>query len=402
MPNVLRPIFSVLVPVSLVLAACSSSGATPPRKVEPAQKTEPAAAPKTEPAAKSEPAASKPAAAPASADWDKVVAAAKAEKTLTLATHAGSGYEKFVEAAKKGVPDLNFEATTMRASDYVPRVIAEQRNGQFLWDMHVGPLSNVFTVLQPADGLEPIEPFLEPLPADIKDDGKWFGGFKLFTDPAKPMSFVTTVTVAGGVYINHELVPADEIKTPDDLLNPKWKGKIAVYDPTVSNGGGMSLAGLLGETNGAFLRKLVVDQDIVYVETARQVTEWVAQGRYPLGFGLDDTYLKELQGKGVGAKVERDRTFGSYYLTNGVSVLRNPPHPNAAKLFLAWLLSQPGQDAWAQLASVDMNSRRKDVQNYHPNSYPDYNNIDKLKSIQGTASGDAVLKETLEITNSKR
>jgi ABC-type Fe3+ transport system substrate-binding protein len=117
---------------------------------------------------------------------------------------------------------------------------------------------------------------------------------------------------------------------------------------------------------------------------------------------MDDTYLKELQSRGVGTKVERKRDFGTYVLTNGVSVLKNAPHPNATKVFMHWFLGKEGQDAWAQLASVDSNSRRTDIAEYHKEALPDYKNIDKYNVLQGTASGDAVLKQTLEITGSKR
>ena len=333
----------------------------------------------------------------ASDDWSKVVAAARQEGTLVLSTHAGTGYEQYAERVKQALPDLKIDATTMKASDFAPRVIVEQQNGQFLWDVHMGPVSNVYTVLTPAGALQPIKPFLDALPPDVKDNAKWAGGFELFTDPKNPVTFITQLAESGGIYVNRELVP-DSIGKPEDLLDPKWKGKIAVYDPTVSNGGSMSLAGLLGVKGDDFLRKLIVDNDAVYVSTSRQLTDWIAQGRYPIGIGVDATQLAELQAKGVGAKVERIRAFGTYVLATGVSVLKNAPHPNAVKVYLNWALSQEGQDAWAKLSSVDSNSRRLDVEVYHPESTPDYKNMDKYKSIQGAASGQDALDRTLAIT----
>jgi len=307
-----------------------------------------------------------------------------------------------VQAAKEALPQLEIQGTTMKASDFVPRVVAEQQNGQYLWDVHVGPLSNIYTVLTPAGGLEPIQPYLDAVPSAIKDDSNWYGGLRMFTDPAKPVSLITSLTEAGGVYVNRAQIPAGELARPEDLLDPKYKGKIVAYDPTVSNGGSMSLAGLAGDQGAGFLRNLVQGQEVTYVETSRQATEWVAQGRYAIGFGMDDTYLTELQSRGVGAQVERNRDFGTYVLTNGVSVLKNDPHPNATKLFMAWFLSKDGQDAWAQYASVDSNSRRTDVPVYHESALPDYQNLAKYRVIQGTASGDEILQQTLQVTNSKR
>ena len=89
----------------------------------------------------------------------------------------------------------------------------------------------------------------------------------------------------GGLFINKDQVP-EGLSSMDELLDPKWKGKIAVYDPTVSNGGSMSLAGLLAVKGDDFLHRLIVDNQAKYVSTSSQLTQWVAEGRYPIGFGV--------------------------------------------------------------------------------------------------------------------
>jgi iron(III) transport system substrate-binding protein len=339
-----------------------------------------------------------PQAAPAG--WDGTLAAAKQEGKLVLSTHAGTGYEKYVELVKQALPDLTIDATTIKASDYAARVVVEQQNGQYLWDVHMGPVSNIYTVLTPAGDLQPIKPFLDALPPDNRDDSKWAGGFELFTDPNNPVTLITEFSDVGGVYINKDQVP-EGISSVDDLLDPKWKGKVAVYDPTVSNGGSMSLAGLLAVKGDDFLRRLVVENQAKYVSTSSQLTQWVAEGRYPIGFGVDATQLADLQKQGVGTDVVRDRSVGDYSLASGLSVLKNAPHPNAVKEYLNWALSRDGQIAWAQNASVDSSSRRLDVPVFHPDSTPDYQHMEKYTAIQGTASGQDVLDRTLAITKSQ-
>ncbi|MBV9327398.1 MAG: extracellular solute-binding protein [Chloroflexi bacterium] len=336
--------------------------------------------------------------APGSAtEWDGVLAGAKQEGKLVLSTHAGTGYEKYVELVKQALPDLTVDATTIKASDYAARVVVEQQNGQYLWDVHMGPVSNIYTVLTPAGDLEPIKPFLDSLPPDNKDNSLWAGGFELFTDPNNPVTLITEFSDVGGMYVNQDQVP-EGINSMDDLLDPKWKGKIAVYDPTVSNGGSMSLAGLLAVKGDAFLQQLINENDAKYVATSNQLTQWVAEGRYPIGFGVDATQLAELQKQGVGVNVVRNRAFGDYSLASGLSVLKNAPHPNAVKEYLNWALSRDGQIAWAQNASVDSSSRRLDVPVFHPDSTPDYQHMEKYPVIQGTASGQDTLDRTLAIT----
>src|SRR5437763_31331 len=52
-----------------------------------------------------------PAAPQAATGWDGVLATAKNEGKLVLSTHAGSGYEKYVELVKQALPDLTIDAT---------------------------------------------------------------------------------------------------------------------------------------------------------------------------------------------------------------------------------------------------------------------------------------------------
>jgi iron(III) transport system substrate-binding protein len=401
------PLLLSLLTAGGVLAATACSTAAPPASPTPppAAKTAPTTAPQaaqaSQPTAAAKPTqASQAQPAATASDWQAVVDAAKKEGKLVLSTHAGAGYEKYVEAVKKALPDLNIEATTMKASDFTARVVVEQQNGQYLWDVHQGPVSNIYTVLTPAGGVQPIKPFLDALPADVKDDSKWAGGLGMYTDPKNPVTLITEFSDVGGMYVNREQVPEGLTKL-DDLLDEKYRGKIAVYDPTVSNGGSMSLAGLIGLKGDDFLKKMLIEHDARYVATSRQLTEFVAQGRYPIGFGVDATQLSELQKQGVGLKVERNRTIGNYSLAAGLSVLKDAPHPNAAKVYLNWALSKEGQSTWAENSSVDGNSRRLDVPVYHPDSTPDYQHLEKYPVIQGTASGQDTLDRTLAITKSK-
>jgi iron(III) transport system substrate-binding protein len=335
------------------------------------------------------------------ADWNAIVAAAKQEGTFVLSTHAGSGYEKYVEAVRQALPDLKLEATTIKASDFAPRVIVEQQNGQFLWDVHMGPSSNMFTVVAPANGLEPIKPFLANLQPDVRADSKWAGGFELFTDPNNPQTFISQLSANPGIFVNKDLLP-ESIATPDDLMNPKLKGQIAVYDPTNSNAGAFALADLVSKKGDDFLKTLLADQQVQFVSTSRQLTDWIAQGRYPVCMGVDQTQLADLQNQGLGKNVEAIMSFGTTVLASGVDVLKNPPHPNATKVYLNWALGQAGQEAWASLSAVWATSRRLDVKvNLDSPTAPDYANMAQYTTVQGTASGDAVLSRTLAITRAR-
>ena len=136
--------------------------------------------------------------------WDEVVAAAREEGKLVLGTGSGPGFELFAEAAKDAMSEyFDVEYTLIRGGDWVARVLAEQGAGQYLWDVHVGPGNNKYTVLAPAGGLDSTRDFMESLPEDNRQDADWRGGFDFFDD-AEGGSFVHMVGITRTVGINRD------------------------------------------------------------------------------------------------------------------------------------------------------------------------------------------------------
>jgi ABC-type Fe3+ transport system substrate-binding protein len=92
--------------------------------------------------------------------------------------------------------------------------------------------------------------------------------------------------------------------------------------------------------------------------------------------GIDETYLDQLQQQGLGKNVrvlapETDAGVRISQQSGAVSLINNPPHPNAAKVFLNWLLSKDGQSAWSRITQE--NSRRLDVTEGPRDTRPDPN-----------------------------
>ncbi|MFN0072671.1 MAG: hypothetical protein ACKVVP_14405, partial [Chloroflexota bacterium] len=169
-----------------LIAACSPSApaapttapAKPTEAAKPAAAGSPVAA--ASPAAK--PAASPSAAAPAAgmskADWDQLVAGAKGEGALTLATYAGTGYRVIVEEFEKAFPGIKVEHSQFQSSsrDYLPRLLQEQRAGLYTWDVAIMTTQEMLRQAVPIAGAVPIRPLLV-LP-DVLDDNAWIDGFE--------------------------------------------------------------------------------------------------------------------------------------------------------------------------------------------------------------------------------
>jgi hypothetical protein len=94
------------------------------------------------------------AAAPVSdADWQKIVAAAKHEGKIVISYFTDTGMEPVLRQFEKET-GIRVEATPGRPDAVVPKILTEQQNGQYNWDLLLQPVNNVRLVLEPAQGLE--------------------------------------------------------------------------------------------------------------------------------------------------------------------------------------------------------------------------------------------------------
>jgi iron(III) transport system substrate-binding protein len=166
------------------------------------------------------------------------------------------------------------------------------------------------------------------------------------------------------IILNTEMVKPQEIKGYRDLLNPKWKGKIAMYDPIVA-GIGLRWFGVVSTKilDVEYMRQLAAHEPVV-VRDARQHVEWIARGKYPVGTAAEPPIVYEFQK--LGAPLRGVLPVEGSWVASGwgnVALINRPSHPSAARVFLNWLLTKEGQTAYS-LSSGDP-SRRLDVPTGH-------------------------------------
>jgi len=250
-----------------------------------------------------------------------------------------------------------------------------------------GISSTVFTTQIPAGWYEPIKPALSL--AEVLDSGKWLGGFDAgFLDKRKSYAYAFALNVGRSLRVNRDLVPDSELQKVEDLLNSRWKGKIVWDDPRQRNTGSLQLALLRKILGDERAKRLVVEQEAVFSQDARQIAEWLVRGRYPIGIGVSDTNLLTFQREGLGLNVKpvalpiESASQG----WAGLLIMNRAPNPSAAKVFLNWLLGQKAQAAWAQLGQV--NSRRLDVPPGLPEGQPDPKKLDRYVSFNVEENGE--------------
>src|SRR5262249_51715354 len=148
-------------------------------------------------------------------------------------------------------------------------------------DLHIGGSESAINSLLPEGLLDPVEPIM--LLPEVKDPKQWWGGH-IWSDNAKRFIYSSMAQQSETVWRNTLLVKLEEIRSFDDLLAEKWKGKIGLLDPRTP-GSGASLWSYLRDIKGEeYLRKLV-GQKMLIGRDQRVLAENLARGKLALVMG---------------------------------------------------------------------------------------------------------------------
>ncbi len=256
---------------------------------------------------------------------------------------------------------IKLEIVTGSSRKLVPKLIVERRAGRFTTDLWLSGPSSVYTLLIPAGAIVKLQPDFLFHPEVVGDPGVWFGDGFPYADPEKERQWAYGADPDAAVYYNTKLVNPDDIKSFQDLLDPKWKGKIVARDPRGS--GVTGPAGFLVEMVGKdWVRKMWSTQKIVIAPDARTGAEWLAQGRYHLGLYGFQRAVNAAKRDGLPvADIQKPFPEGVQVGMGGrgLQALTKAPHPNAAKYFSNWFLSREGQIFYQRITGD--NSLRTDI-----------------------------------------
>jgi len=150
-------------------------------------------------------------------------------------------------------------------------------------------------------------------------------------------------------HINTQEVKPGELRSVKDLLDPKWKGKIALQDPTISGSGSNQAAHLYYQHGEDFVRRLYVEQKPMISRDTRQITDGLARGAYPITLGAEDAEVEKLRQEGLPLAILNTLTdlYGEVSASFGqVGIIDSAPHPNAARIFANWIASKEGSEVF--------------------------------------------------------
>ncbi len=283
-------------------------------------------------------------------EWNTLIKAAQAEGKIETFICCGIGRKvsrkmgPFFEK-KFGIKWTNSTGSSNQNAD---RILAERRAGRFTLDLWMGGARTSQARLMPVGALAPLKPLL--IHPEVLDASAWYGGGLTFLDEknrAYILSWGGDSSTAEITY-NTNLVDPKEIKSYNDLLKPKWKGKIVMRDPssagTLQNTAFYYMHPKLGKP---FLRRLLTEMDVTLASNARQAAEWLALGKYSVCMFAcrREVQRARRQGLPVDERFPHVLKEGSRIGIGGSNVfaMDNPPNPNAQKLFINWWLTREGQ-----------------------------------------------------------
>jgi len=292
-------------------------------------------------------------------EWERSLREAKREGKIVVGIPARAELRKQLEVAFKPKFGIDMELLTARGPQNASRIAAEYKAGVKYFDLFIGG-SGTFESLVESGMVEPLDTML--ILPEVKEAKNWWGGH-IWEDNVSTKRFLYSFIAdagTGGLWHNSSLAKAEELRSVDDFLNPKWKGKIGFGDPRVP-GSGQSFWSFFWEIKGEdYLRKLV-QQNLFLSRDLRQIADGLAKSKLAIsigvGYSLHEPFLKA----GLPVRQLPTPTEG-LPASNGfgiVGIIKNPPHPNGVKLFINWLLSKEGQEFYGKV--MKSSTRRLDV-----------------------------------------
>ncbi|MBI2934868.1 MAG: extracellular solute-binding protein [Chloroflexi bacterium] len=290
-------------------------------------------------------------------EWEKTVAAAKKEGKLVLYITSGADMQALLRKSLKEKFGLEIEYVSGTGSELANKVVAEKKAGLHLGDLYIGGAGTPVTGLKPAGALAPLKPLL--LLPEVLDARGYFDNELPFVDIEQMYVFCYGLNVANTLAVNSDLVRAGDLRGYAALLEPRWKEKIIMYDPTVGGTGQEWFYVTAYDSMSLDFHRQLARQIPLITRDKRLPVDWVARGKYLVAVAPSKAQVSEFQQ--IGAPVQWVTPAEGRYLsgTDAVAYLDKAPHPNAARVFLNWLLSRDGMTAWSQ--STLMQSARKDV-----------------------------------------
>lgn len=325
-------------------------------------------------------------------EWSQRREAAKKEGKVVLAIPPSAELRKALETAMKQKFGIELEPVLGSSNKINKRVADEYKAGVRYFDVIISTWDNLDYTLLPMGAVEPLESYW--ILPEVKDPKQWFAGH-VWTDKTKRFAYAPQGYMLDNIWYNSSQVKEEEVRTYDDLLNSKWKGKIGMWDPREGGAAAGKWAYLWQIKGEGYLKKLAEQVSLISTDR-RLVADALARAKVNITIG--PTYYSFVSFVNAGLPVKPFPPFkeGTYVsVGNGGPVaIKNPPHPNAARVLINWMLSREGQEIYSK--AHGQATRRNDVDTKWMNEIgvraaKDYISVEEFHKYENQ-SEDKILK----------
>jgi iron(III) transport system substrate-binding protein len=274
-------------------------------------------------------------------DREATIAKAKEEKTLVYysTTDIRDG-TAMMHAFQKKYPFVEPKLFRLGSTQVVTKVLQEHRGGVHLFDVLSATSFQFYEIFKEDLFQKYDSPERRAFLDDFKDkDGYWVSAYH----NASVIAYNTGL-----------LKPAELPKSYDDLLEPKWKGKMLMDNRETE--WYASMIQVLGREKAVRLMRGLAKQDLSFRNGRTLITQVLASGEAPLAVNNYDHLVQSAKKRG--APVESIPATPVISRVTPMALGKYAPHPNIGRLFIDFSLSEEGQKI---LRSFGRSSARKGI-----------------------------------------
>jgi ABC-type Fe3+ transport system substrate-binding protein len=260
-----------------------------------------------------------------------LIEAAKKERQVVWYTTliVNQAVRPLKEAFEKKYPGMDLQYVRADESPTAAKLLAESSAGRVQADVFDG-ISNMIPLKRAGIVASYVPANAALYPAETRDkDGAWIGILLYVWTPG----------------INTQLVPKEIApKTYQDLLAPRWRGRMAWNPSSIAGAQGFvgNILMSMGEQKGMDYLRALSKQQIVNIEaSSRAILDQVIAGEYPMGLMMFNHHTVISAQKGAPSDWIKMEPVPVAF--DAVGVLKDAPHPNAARLLVDFLTSEDGQ-----------------------------------------------------------
>jgi iron(III) transport system substrate-binding protein len=258
-----------------------------------------------------------------------LVKGAKNEKTIVwYAPMNREDLRQFTSGFEAEYPFLKVEVLTSGPQSLLNRILTEHRAGKYSYDTLNIRSSALYTLKKANAILRNETPYRKGLRTGFYDKEGYFNGI--------------WASLLVYLFNTKQITRAEAPKSIDDLLQPKWKGKLGM-DQDADDW----LAALLdyyGEEKGKQIARSLGGQNLNIRKGRTLVSQLIAAGEFPVQ--IDAHHHEAVSLRQAGAPI--DYIFPEPFIpVKSVSAFvmsSQPPHPHAAALLVDFMLSKKGQE----------------------------------------------------------